>query len=92
VISRRFHNTLIGMFTEACMAIRDESGLDRVGLSGGSFQNATLLTGLTRSLTASGFTVYSHARIPANDGSLALGQAVCAGLRHADVMGEYEKA
>ncbi|MCP4666707.1 MAG: carbamoyltransferase HypF [Deltaproteobacteria bacterium] len=90
VISGRFHNTLINMFTESCILIREETGMDQVALSGGCFQNETLLTGLTRSLGAAGFAVLSHARVPANDGGLALGQAVCAGLRYAGVKGRYE--
>ncbi len=91
VISARFHNTLINMFTESCILIRDETGIDQVALSGGSFQNETLLTGLTRSLGASGFDVFSHALVPTNDGALALGQALCAGLRYMGVKGEYEE-
>jgi hydrogenase maturation protein HypF len=92
VISGRFHNTLINMFTEACVAIRDETSINQVALSGGSFQNQTLLIGLTRSLKAKGFAVLSHAQVPTNDGGLALGQAVCAGWRYAGVRGRYEEA
>jgi len=91
VISGRFHNTLIKMFTELCITVRGETNIDQVALSGGSFQNETLLTGLTRSLTGAGFSVYSHALVPTNDGSLALGQAVCAGLRYAGVKGKYDE-
>jgi hydrogenase maturation protein HypF len=90
LISRRFHQTLVLLFTEVCERLRTESGLNDVALSGGSFQNATLLRGLTRSLRAKGFSVYSHAQVPTNDGCLALGQAVCAGLRFAGIKGEYD--
>ncbi len=90
LISRRFHNTLIAMVKDACIRIRDESGIDQVALSGGAFQNVTLLRGLSRELTASALTVFSHAAVPTNDGSLALGQAVCAGLRYAGVTGQYD--
>ena len=89
IISRRFHNTLIRMFTELCVKIRDESGINEVALSGGSFQNITLLEGLTHSLNAREFSVYSHSLVPSNDGCLALGQAVCAGLRYAGIKGKY---
>jgi len=90
-ISRRFHNTLIKMLGEACVKTRQESGVDTVALSGGSFQNATLLGGLTSVLTGAGFAVLSHSRVPTNDGSLCLGQAVCAGLRHIGFRGEFEE-
>ena len=89
VISRRFHNTLIRMFTDLCALVKDESGVDDIAFSGGAFQNKTLLTGLSRSLIARGFRVYSHAQVPTNDGSLALGQAVCAGLRYKGAKGAY---
>jgi len=90
IISRRFHNTLVHMVTELCVRIRDKMGIDKVALSGGSFQNVSLLTGLSHALEHKEFSVYSHALVPTNDGGLALGQAVCAGLRYAGVKGEYE--
>ncbi len=87
-ISRRFHNTLVHSFTEVCDILRDDTGIAHVALSGGAFQNDTLLTGLTRALTERGFWVYSHRHVPSNDGGLALGQAVCAASRHAGFCGE----
>ena len=90
VISSRFHNSLIGMLKETCVRIMEESGIEQVALSGGSFQNMTLLTGLTRTLKEAGFRVYSHAEVPSNDGSLSLGQAVCAGLRYSGYKGEFD--
>jgi hydrogenase maturation protein HypF len=90
ILSARFHKTLIGLFTEVCTRVRGENGITEVALSGGTFQNVTLLKGLTRALQGKGFTVYSHARVPSNDGCLALGQAVCAGLRHAGRAGIFE--
>jgi len=80
IISRRFHRTLIHMMSEVVCRIGEETGIRAAALSGGSFQNATLLKGMTRTLTEKGFTVYSHARVPPNDGCIALGQAVCAGM------------
>ena len=81
VISGKFHNTLIRLFTELCREIRTETGLDRVALSGGSFQNALLLEGLIVSLSSQGFSVFTHTRVPANDGGVALGQAWVAAAR-----------
>ena len=89
-ISARFHNTLIALFLTVCSRIREETGIREVALSGGVFQNATLLSGLLRALSRSDFHVYTHARVPANDGSLSLGQAVCAGMASAGYQGEYE--
>jgi hydrogenase maturation protein HypF len=78
VISGRFHNTLIHLFTALCLEIRRETGLGHVVMSGGVFQNVILLAGLTRALEKSGFEVSNHARVPANDGGLAIGQAMVA--------------
>ncbi len=88
IISRRFHNTLIDMFTRMCMRLRDEKGIDQVAMSGGAFQNVTLLTALTRSLTSEGFGVFTQKIVPSNDGGLSLGQAVCGGLRFLGEKGE----
>jgi len=89
-IARRFHNTLIRMIEDGCVRTREQTGIEQVALSGGAFQNATLLCGLSRTLKGRGFSVYAHARVPANDGGLCLGQAVCAGLRHAGFKGAFE--
>jgi hydrogenase maturation protein HypF len=78
VVSVKFHNTLIRMLTELCSRIGRERGLNRVVLSGGVFQNARLLTGLSSALERRGLEVYSHRLVPTNDGGLALGQAVIA--------------
>ena len=88
-ISRRFHHTLIEMFTGACLKLRDDKGIARVAMSGGAFQNVTLTTGLIHSLHSRGFKVYTNRLVPCNDGGLSLGQAVCAGMRHAGWEGEF---
>ena len=54
---------------------------NRIALSGGVFQNETLLDAVIEGLEASGHTVYSHSGVPANDGGLSLGQAVVAAAR-----------
>jgi hydrogenase maturation protein HypF len=90
IISARFHNTIIQMLRETCRLIRDDTGIEVVALSGGSFQNATLLSGLTRELDRDGFRVLSQRLVPSNDGGLALGQAVCAGARAKGWEGMYD--
>jgi hydrogenase maturation protein HypF len=91
IISRRFHNTLIRMFTEICVRLREESGIETVAMSGGAFQNATLLRGLAEALSHLGFKVLTHSKVPTNDGGLSLGQAVCAGLRTAGIEGKFHE-
>ena len=78
IISARFHNGLAAMVRSVCEAIRHERGLHEVALSGGVWQNVTLLSKTLAQLRSADFTVYSHRRVPPNDGGLALGQAVIA--------------
>lgn len=77
-ISARFHNTVAAAIVDICVRIRADAGLNRVCLSGGTFQNVYLLSRADAALRRSGFAVFLHARIPPNDGGIALGQAVIA--------------
>ncbi|UCG11282.1 MAG: carbamoyltransferase HypF [Deltaproteobacteria bacterium] len=76
VISGKFHQTLVAMFTEACVRLGQMYGLGRVICSGGVFQNVFLLENLERQLQAAGLEVYTPQAIPANDACISLGQAV----------------
>lgn len=78
VISRKFHQTLIRLFGDICVSVRDITGINRVALSGGVFQNRLLLEGLTAILKERRFEVFSHTLLPTNDGGISLGQAVAA--------------
>ncbi|MBN1178757.1 MAG: carbamoyltransferase HypF [Anaerolineae bacterium] len=79
-ISARFHNGLALAVRDVCCQVREETGLDEVALSGGVFQNVTLLGRTVPLLEAAGFRVYRHRLVPPNDGCIALGQAVVAGV------------
>ncbi len=78
-IAARFHNGVALMIRNTCLWLRDEYGLSEVALSGGVFQNVTLLGMALDLLHAEGFTALTHRLVPPNDGGLALGQAVVAG-------------
>jgi hydrogenase maturation protein HypF len=80
-LSLRFHAGLVQAFTSVTTRIRERTRLNRVCLSGGSFQNAYLLECLESRLAADGFEVFTHAEVPAGDGGLSLGQALVAAHR-----------
>jgi hydrogenase maturation protein HypF len=78
VLAARFHNGVAALVVSVCRRLRAERGLGTVALSGGVFQNATLLTRALAGLEAAGFAVYTNQRVPPNDGGLALGQLAVA--------------
>ena len=78
VISSRFHRTVAEVVVAGCEAVRETGGAGSVALSGGTFQNVLLMEQVVQLLSGKGFKVYRHRRVPANDGGLALGQAVMA--------------
>jgi hydrogenase maturation protein HypF len=80
-ISACFHNTLSAAIVEMCCRIRRSNALDRVCLSGGTFQNLYLLNRTVIELRRRAFGVFLHAMVPANDGGISLGQAVIANER-----------
>ena len=77
----RFHSTLANATVAACDQQRTKTGLTRVCISGGTFQNALLVELTVERLRRCGFEVFLHARVPANDGGLSLGQAAVAARR-----------
>ena len=74
MISGKFHN----MLAEMIVAVARRTGLDKVALSGGCFQNRYLTERTIDRLCAEGFRPYWHQRIPPNDGGISLGQIVAA--------------
>ncbi|MBI5575770.1 MAG: carbamoyltransferase HypF [Deltaproteobacteria bacterium] len=78
ILSARFHNTMTEIVLHVCRKIREESGLDRVALSGGVFQNTLLLERAHDLLRKDGLSVFIHHRVPPNDGGIALGQSIIA--------------
>ena len=77
-VSRTFHESLAHTIALVCGRIRALTDIRKVCLSGGTFQNMTLLQSTVMRLRREGFEVYMHAQVPANDGGLSLGQAVIA--------------
>jgi hydrogenase maturation protein HypF len=79
-IAGAFHNALRDLIVVVVTLVRRRTGVRRVVLTGGVFQNA-LLTGRTaEALGRAGFEVLLHRRVPCNDGGLSLGQVSVAGM------------
>jgi hydrogenase maturation protein HypF len=77
-ISARFHNGLARLCLDVCQEIQMESGMRTVALSGGVWQNITLLNKTIPLLKRNGFQVLIHITLPAIDGGIALGQLMVA--------------
>lgn len=73
-VSARFHRALARAMREQAVSL----GADRVGLSGGVFQNRILLKLAVEELSSAGIQVLWHRQVPPNDGGLALGQLAVA--------------
>ena len=80
-IAGRFHATIADVILAICRQLVQETDINRVVLSGGVFQNRLLLEKTIRLLEAEEMTVLIHHNVPANDGGIALGQAVIASSR-----------
>jgi hydrogenase maturation protein HypF len=78
IMAARFHRALAQIVCQACQTLRKQYGPSTVALSGGVWQNVTLLRQTVDLLHSAGFTILIHRQVPANDGGLALGQAVVA--------------
>ena len=73
-----FHHAMAEMIANVCRLARDHSGIPKVGLTGGVFQNSLLLRLTQQRLQGLGFDVLTHEIVPPNDGGIALGQAMLA--------------
>jgi hydrogenase maturation protein HypF len=78
VIAARFHRTAVKLIGEVCEQLHAMTGLRRIVLSGGVFQNVILVEAVLATLADAGFEVFTHRTVPPNDGGLALGQAMVA--------------
>ncbi len=73
-----FHSMLAEYTVHACVKIRSRTGVSTCTLSGGVFQNRLMYRLCKEGLEKQQIRVLSHHMVPANDGGLALGQAVIA--------------
>jgi hydrogenase maturation protein HypF len=86
VIAARFHNTVARMILDLCQLISGETGIRKVALSGGVFQNRLLLRKTIARLESVDLEVYTHRQVPCNDGGISLGQVVIANTNQEKVL------
>lgn len=79
LMAARFHAGLAQAFAAVARDLVQSGAARAVALSGGCFQNAVLRAMTLQALK--GVPVLIHRRVPANDGGLALGQAMVAAAR-----------
>ena len=80
-VSRRFHNWVASAIARSAKLVREETGITKVALSGGCFQNEILLRTAMTLLKDQGFEVLINRVVPANDGGISFGQVVVAASR-----------
>lgn len=78
IIAARFHNTLTDIVVNICRQISANFGYTTVALSGGVWQNMSLMTKTLQALKIHGFDVIIHSKVPPNDGGISYGQAIIA--------------
>jgi hydrogenase maturation protein HypF len=81
IISARFHNTVVEASFQEVRKISRETGINKIVLSGGTFQNKYVFESLETKLRKNNFVTFSHEKIPCNDGGLSLGQLVVAAAK-----------
>lgn len=85
LIAARFHKAvaiaIVRMAEALARRATDATRITTVALSGGVFQNRIVLEQVHTRLKHCGFRVLVHRHVPANDGGLALGQAVVAAAK-----------
>lgn len=77
-ISTKFHNTMVQLICDVVQNMKKDTGINKVVLSGGVFQNSYLLENVIFRLRKDNIETYINHLVPPNDGGIALGQLVVA--------------
>ena len=78
-IAGGFHNAVRDLIAHVAERVRGHTGLAKVALTGGVFQNRLLTERTASELSRRNFEVLLHRQVPCNDGGVSLGQAAVAG-------------
>ncbi len=71
-----FHASLAQALCDQARAVREGTGVVRVGLAGGVFQNRTLTERVQALLISAGFEVLIPEHLPINDAAISFGQLI----------------
>src|SRR5512139_414602 len=71
-----FHLSLAQALVDQARQLREQTGIQTAGLTGGVFQNRVLAEAAIGRLEAAGFTVHLPRRVPVNDAGLSFGQII----------------
>lgn len=80
-ICAKIHSTLADLIFRMSVKLLKESGVSRVVLSGGCFQNKRLTELVVNLFSREGISLYIPCRIPCNDGGIAAGQLAIAAAK-----------
>jgi len=75
-LARAFHAGFARVLATAALDVARAHGHDVIGLSGGSAQNRLVAADLRHRIADASLMLVTHDAVPANDGGLALGQAL----------------
>jgi hydrogenase maturation protein HypF len=78
----KFHLATAEMVRKTCLLLRKDTGIKKVALSGGVWQNKLLLKTTLDLLYKEGFMVLTQKNISCSDSGISLGQAVIANYRN----------
>jgi [NiFe] hydrogenase maturation protein HypF len=81
MISAKIHNSLAHLILDKVKMLREQTGVDKVVISGGCFQNRRLTEHLQRLFRQENIPLYIPSRIPCNDGGISAGQLAVAAAK-----------
>ncbi|MEI6226781.1 MAG: carbamoyltransferase HypF, partial [Deltaproteobacteria bacterium] len=67
---------VVAASVRAALSVARERGIGTVAASGGVLMNRIVMAGIAESIRGTGLTFITHEKLPVNDGSVPLGQAV----------------
>lgn len=78
IMSTKFHNTLGEVILSTSLELSKDTGIKKVLLSGGCFQNKYLTSYVTKRFEESGLKLFKHEKYSTTDLGISIGQAVIA--------------